>query len=120
MEGFFGQAAPSLRELDYICNRASRIAWRLIHALRVCADADPCNAAERSLVNDVNLTKLIYFEMFMEKEGTINIKKLLEYLLNDITGYPTCMLLRHVNGHTVAGLITRGNYMVWICPSPYT
>ncbi len=37
-------------------------------------------------------------------EKTIKVRKLIEYLLNDINEYSTAMYLRHVHGQAVADL----------------
>ncbi len=42
--------------------------------------------------------------MLKEKEATIKVRKLIEYLLNDINEYSTALYLRHVHGQAVADL----------------
>ncbi len=42
--------------------------------------------------------------MLKEKEKTIKVRKLIEYLLNDINEYSTVLYLRHVHGQAVAYL----------------
>ena len=86
------------------CKRASWIAWRLLDVLRESAEANPENADERSLVKEVKLLKLIPIELLKEKGKTIKVRKLIEYLLNDINEYSTAMYLRHVHGQAVADL----------------
>jgi hypothetical protein len=86
------------------CKRASWLAWRLLDVLRESAEADPDNADERNLVKEVKLQKLIPIEVLKEKEATIKVRKLIEYLLNDINEYSTALYLRHVHGQAVADL----------------
>jgi len=87
------------------CKRASWIAWRLLDALRESAEADPENADERSLVKEVKLLKLIPIEVLKKnKEKTIKVRKLIEYVLNDINEYSTSLYLMHVHGQAVADL----------------
>ena len=82
--------------------QASWIAWRLLDVLRESAEEDPTHAGERELVKDVKFQKLISLEVLIEKEETIEVRKLLEYLLNDINEYSAGMFMRHVHGHAVA------------------
>ncbi len=42
--------------------------------------------------------------MLKEKEKTIKVRKLIEYLLNDINEYSTALYLRHVHGQAVVDL----------------
>ncbi len=42
--------------------------------------------------------------MLKEKEKTLKIKKLIEYMLNDINEYSTAMYLMYVHGQAVADL----------------
>jgi hypothetical protein len=86
------------------CKRAAWIAWRLLDVLRESAEADPLNHDPRSRQKDVKLLKLIPLEVLKEKEGTIKVRLLLEYLLNDINEYSTALFLRHVHGQAVADL----------------
>jgi hypothetical protein len=87
-----------------LCKRGSWIAWRLLDVLRESAEADPANADARSLAKEVKLLKLIPIEILKEKEKTMNVIKLIEYLLNDINEYSTALYLRHVHGQAVADL----------------
>jgi hypothetical protein len=57
-------------------------------------------------VKDVKLLKLIPIEALKEKEKTIKVRKLIEYLLNDINEYSTAMYLMHVHGQAMADLFT--------------
>ncbi len=72
--------------------------------LRESAEADPVNVDEHSLAKEVKLLKLIPLEMLKEKEKTIKVRKLIEYLLNDINEYSTAPFLMHVHGQAVADL----------------
>ncbi len=87
-----------------LCKRASWLAWRLLDVLRESTEADLDNADERNLVKEVKLQKLIPIEVLKEKEETIKVRKLIEYLLNDINEYSKTLYLRHVHGQAVAGL----------------
>jgi len=76
------------------CEHASWIAWRLLDVLRESAEADPTNVDKRSLVREVKLLKLTPIEVLKEKEKTIKVRKLIEYLL----------YLKHVQGQAVADM----------------
>ncbi len=86
--------------------------------LRETAEANPTNADERELVKDVKLQKLIPLEVLIGKEETTKIKKLLEYLLNNINEYSTGLFLRHVHGQAVADQFWGVIYLERIFPSP--
>ena len=47
--------------------------------------------------------------MLKEKEKTIKVRKLIEYLLNDINEYSTTMYLMHVHGQAVANMFAGGD-----------
>ena len=73
--------------------------------MRESAELDPDNADQRSLAKEVKLLKLISIEVLKEKEKTIEVTKLMEFLLNDINEYSTALYLRrHVHGQAVAYL----------------
>ncbi len=55
-------------------------------------------------MKEVKLLKLIPIEVLKEKEKTIKVRKLIEYLLNDINEYSTALYLGHVHGQAVADL----------------
>ncbi len=47
--------------------------------------------------------------MLKEKEKTIKVRKLIEYMFNDINEYSTAMYLRHVHGQAVADMFAGDN-----------
>ena len=74
----------------------------MLDVLREFAEADLENADERSLVKEFKILKLMPIEVLKEKEETIKVRKLIEYLLNDINEYSTSLYLKHVDGQAVA------------------
>jgi len=84
---------------------------RLLDVLRETAEENQSNVDERSLVKEVKLPiiKLIPIEVLKEKEKTINVRKIIVYLLNDINEYSTTLYLMHVHGQAVADLFAEGD-----------
>jgi hypothetical protein len=61
-------------------------------------EAEPDNADGRCLAKDVNFLKLVPIEVLKDKENSIKVKKLIEYLVNDINEYSTRLFLKHAYG----------------------
>jgi hypothetical protein len=75
--------------------------------LRESSEAYLVNVDERSMAKEVKLLKLFPLEVWKEKEKTIKVRKLIEYLLNDINEYSTALFLKHVHGQVVSELFAR-------------